>query len=143
MESPADPISTAILTACFAFFGGCGLLLVTELLVKPYVEHQQVIGEICYRLIFNENVIASASPEMTRDIPISKEVREMAARLRASVASFPPVVRWLPFIIRPDDVLEASRCLIGISNGMLTEQKDFEFIGKSLEKAKNLLRIPS
>jgi hypothetical protein len=80
---------------------------------------------------------------MARDIPISEEVREMASRLRASVASFPRFTRRLPLIIRPDDVLEASRCLIGISNGMLTEQKDFEFIGKSLEKAKNLLRIPS
>lgn len=77
---------------------------------------------------------------MARDIPISEEVREMASRLRASVASFPRFARRLPLIIRPEDVLEASRCLIGISNGMLA---DFEFMRQNLEKAKELLKIPS
>jgi hypothetical protein len=89
----SDQILTAFYTACLTLVGGCGLLLVTELLVKPYVEYRRIIGEVAYKLVLNANIIASASPKMERDIVIAQELRELAARLRASIASFPEPVR--------------------------------------------------
>jgi hypothetical protein len=75
---------------------------------------------------------------MERDIAIANELRELAAQLRASIARFPESARFLPV----NDILEASRCLIGLSNAMLTEKKDHDFILKSLEGVERLLKIP-
>ena len=129
----------AFLTAGLTLLGGCGLLLVTELLVKPYVEYRRTIGEVTFKLVCKANIIGSAPPEMGRDIVIAGELRELAARLRASIASFPaPMRRFLPV----NNILEASRCLIGLSNSMLNEKKDYNFIAKNLEGVERLLKIP-
>ena len=75
----------------------------------------RTIGEVTFKLVYKANIISSAPPEMERDIVIAEELRELAARLRAAIASFPtPMRRFLPV----NDILEASRCLIGLSNAL-------------------------
>ena len=80
---------------------------------------------------------------MERDIVIAQELRELAARLRASIASFPgPMPRGRRFFLPVDNILEASRCLIGLSNAVLNENKDYDFILKNLQGIEPLLKIP-
>jgi hypothetical protein len=138
----SDQFLTAFLTTCLTLLGGCGILLITELLVKPYVEYRRIIGQIAFKLVLNANIIASAPPQMERDIAIAEELRKLAARLRASIASFPEPVRQGRRFLPVNDILEASRCLIGLSNAMLNENKDYDFIAKNLEGVERLLKIP-
>ena len=142
-----------VLTACLTLLGG-GVLYVfsqflSELIIKPYIEFRRVLSEITFRIILYLNLIVSGHPDDDFDQHqrISRKVRELSARLRASVTSLPipflipSLLRGLGLIPCEKQIQEASSLLIRISNDMLRRDKNYDRIYEDLSKIGSLLRI--
>ena len=143
-----DTLFKIVVTACLTLLGGCALYLfaqtITELLVKPYLEYRRVLSDIIFKLVFYANIIKainSAPPELERDGRISLEMRELSARLRAAVTGLPPLIQSVHLIPSHEDIKKAAECLIGVSNAMMSQDKDYVLINQDIQEAARLLRI--
>jgi hypothetical protein len=157
----SDQILIAFFTACLTLLGGCGLLLLSELFVRPYVAYKSVLGEVTFKLIFYANYISSSLPNadtlkpdadpakveayFAKHLEASNAIREMAARLRAALVAypFPELVHKLRLIPSPKDIDDAAGLLILISTETMNSyNKDFAIIRDAYAQVAKKLGIP-
>ena len=156
----ADPVAQAsslltpellkiALTASFTLIGGCVLYLfsqsITKIVVEPYVEYRKVLGEITFKLVVDKARIVSgrAADEPDEHRRISQEIRELSARLRASITAVPfiSILRKLGLVEPHKNIEEAAGFLIRISNLMLESNKNYDLIYKDFQQIGVVLSI--
>jgi hypothetical protein len=112
-----------LLTAGLTVFGGAVVLVVGQIVqrfyLEPIQEQRRIIGEIAYALTYDANVV--------RELVVEERAEETAARLRRLASSLRATVRTIPYyaffarrgsVPPADNVMRASRELIGWSNGL-------------------------
>jgi|SRR5215212_4524461 len=112
-----------LLTAGLTVFGGAVVLVVGQIIqrfyLEPIQEQRKIIGEIAYALIYDANVVRELFDE-ERANETATRLRRLASSLRATVRTIPSYgffsrQGWVP---PADNVMRASRELIGWSNGL-------------------------
>ncbi|RED57186.1 hypothetical protein DFP95_111100 [Cohnella lupini] len=123
-------MQNSIITASFTILGGIIIFIVSQLFLKivlePLAEFKKLKGKITFALIYHANVYSSPRPltEMTRqDEPItnaSKDFRTLASELLGyyQQLSCKRIVIRFKAIPNRENINDASRCLIGLANGL-------------------------
>jgi hypothetical protein len=148
-----SPMNAVFLTALLGFVGGCAAVVFSKLIIDPYLEYRGVLKAISRALIFHAGLIVSA-PFPKRDdlkwsrdeyekareehLSVSREVRELAARLKAPVTL---VLRFLRLVPPRETLNNAAGRLIRISNSILQTDKKFEWIFQDMVEVGVLLKI--
>ena len=114
-----------ILTSCLTILGGLLIYvvgqLVSQLFIDPITSLRKAVGEVADTVIFYANIYANPGvvPKETAD-EAAEALRQKAALLRVRAHAIPWY--WLPRLIRlvpsHKEIHEASRSLIGLSNGV-------------------------
>jgi hypothetical protein len=85
----------AVLTAALTLIGGSVLFLfsqlITEGVIKPYIEYRRLLADITYTLVYRGNIIVSAPAGSMPDehSEVSAKLRQLAAQLRSSITALP------------------------------------------------------
>jgi len=147
-----SPATQVALTAALTLIGGCVLFLfsqvITEGVIKPYIEYRKILADITYTLVYHGNIIVSAPAGSQPDAhtEISAKLRELSARLRSSITALPfhSLLRALRLIPPQGRILDAAGRLIRISNRLLeTKDKKHDEIFKDMAAVGLLLSIDS
>jgi hypothetical protein len=143
-------LTQAILTSVLTLFGACLLFLLSQFIaegiIKPYVEYRKVLADITYTLIYHANIIVSAPAGSKREehAEISEKLRQLSARLRASITALPfqDLLRLLQLIPPQSSIQDAAGRLIRISNRLLqTEEKKHDEICQEMNAIGAILDI--
>ena len=118
-------LCTILLTSCLTVLTGTTLFvigqIVSKFLIEPILEQRRVIGEIAYSLIFYARDYTSPGlGKRDRMDEASEVLRQHASQLRARTHAIPWYGFWalLRRVRKYEDVLEASKRLIGLSNSI-------------------------
>jgi hypothetical protein len=119
-------LATALL-AVGAFVGGQAVL---RFVVEPIQEQRRLIGEIAHALLFYANAyhleqLSKPDERRTKELDEARTtLRELAGRLQASLWTVPAydTLARIGCVRRKEDVLTASRELVGWSNGLYGER---------------------
>jgi len=122
----------AVLSACLTLLGGLFVFISTQIILKiviePLAEFRKVKGRINTSLIFHANIymnpihLSEDTNHKNRADSVSHELRTLASELMAcyQMLSCKRPLEWLYVIPKRDDIHDASRHLIGLSNGIYT-----------------------
>jgi len=139
-------IETILWTAAATLIGGCLLYFLThvvsDLVIKPYIEFRKLLGEISFHLVYHANVLtnppSAAGEERFREA--TDTIRKLSASLRATSAALPgykllSIIRAVP---TRKTIHEAGRLLIRISNSGGVDDKvrifeDIQEVGRLLK----------
>jgi len=128
----------------------CALLVISQLvsegLIKPYVEYRKVLADISYTLIYYAPLIVTASVHSKRDeqAEISEKLRQLSARLRSAITALPfhELMRLLQLVPPQERIQDAAARLVRVSNLLLeTEQKRHDEIRQDMAAIGALLQI--
>jgi hypothetical protein len=130
---------TAGLTVFAGFVVFVGGQIVQRFILEPIQEQRRVIGEIASALLYHDNVgrytmrdTRESEAWVDRD-GIAANLRKLAGELRKTRATIPAysVLEQTPWVPRTENVMKASKGLVGWSNAVLeasegtsTEHKD-------------------
>jgi len=146
----ASAVTQAALTAALTLIGGCVLFLfsqlITEGIIKPYIEYRKALARITHTFVYYKNIIVSAPPDAQRQQQdqISSELRDHCAALRSSVTALPfhRLLRLLRLIPPQSRILDAAGHMIRISNRLLdTQDKKYDEIVQDMIAVGELLDI--
>jgi hypothetical protein len=141
-----------ILTALLTLFGGCVLFLfsqlITEGIIKPYIEYRKILADITYTLVYHANVIVSAPAKSKpyEHARIAEKLRELSAQLRSAITALPfqELLRRLQLIPSQKCVRDAASRLIRISSRLIQAQaagKKHDEIQQDMTAIGDLLQI--
>jgi hypothetical protein len=147
----------AVLTASLTILGGVFVFVITQIVLKiviqPFAEFRKVKGRINTSLIFHANVYMNPI-HLSEDVNhknradiTSNEFRILASELMASyqMLTCKHLLIWLGIIPNREKIHDASRHLIGLSNGIYTYSSYAEYKHDERKKndssAKELARI--
>jgi hypothetical protein len=124
MDWRMDNLTQILLTASVTLIGGCLLYFMThvvsDLLIKPYLEYRKILAEISYTLVFYSNLLTNKrrSDNSDKFDEATTTVRGLAAKLRASCAALPAyrMLRIMRCVQSRQELHEAAGLLIRISN---------------------------
>jgi hypothetical protein len=146
-------VNAIILTAVLGVVGGCAAVVFSKLIIDPYLEYRGVLKEISHALIFHAGLIVSApfpardDSKWSRDnyekareehLTVSRKIRDLAARLKASVT---PSLRFFRLVPAKRNLDDAAGRLIRISNAVLQSDKKFDWIYEDMKAVGLLLKI--
>jgi hypothetical protein len=136
-----------LLTAAATLFGGCLLYFLThvisDLVIKPYIEFRKLLGEISYNLVYYANVLTNppdtAGEERFREA--TDTIRRLSASLRAAAAGLPEyrllaITRSVP---SRKTIHTAGGLLIRISNS--GNVRDKVMVHDDIKEVGHLLKI--
>ena len=137
---------TAVLTLIGVFLAFLVSQIASEGVIRPYVEYRKVLSEISYALIYYANLIVSTPAHSKRDeqSEILERLRQLSARLRASITALPfhEVMRMFRLVPTQDRIQGAAARLVRIANLLLeTEQKRVDEIRQDMAAIGELLQI--
>jgi hypothetical protein len=143
------PLEQSALTACLTLLGGCLLYVFSQFISKaildPYLHYLNLRSDITYKLVYYCNIIVSGSYKQSpdRSLEAAKAIRDISARLRASVVSypFPDLLQEWKLVHDPSIIDQAAGLLIRISNCMVEEPKKYDLIYEDYMKVAELLGI--
>lgn len=103
--------------------------IIMECYVKPLQEYHRIKAEVSYLLVLYANVFMN--PEIidrNNDIQFTLEEKERRKRagneLREAAAKIVGFKQQKPFFVKKDNIEEASKNLIGLSNSLYVFKKD-------------------
>jgi len=114
-----------VLTSAFTILGGIAVIVGGQIIIKFFIEpiHEQskIVGEIAESLIFYARLYSnpgSGKPEEMYEA--AKDLRQLASQLIATTHAIRGYKFWQSrrIVRHRDDVTEASRNLIGLSNSI-------------------------
>lgn len=129
----------AVLSACLTLLGGIFVFIATQIILKiviePLADFRKVKGRINALLIFHANVymnpihLSEDTSHKSRANLVSNELRTLASELMAcyQLLSCKRLLVWLHLIPKREDIHDASRHLIRLSNGIYTNSTYSEY----------------
>lgn len=97
--------------------------IIMECYIKPLQEYHKIKSEISYLLIFYANVFSNPISRKEKE-NMKKEGKELYSeatrKLREAAARLEGFKQQKPFFVRKDNIEEAARGLIGLSNGLFS-----------------------
>ncbi len=116
-----------ILTSVLTIIGGvtifCFSQLALKLIIEPIVELNKCRGEICHLLILKRNLYLNPSTLTLSEgetLELSKDIRKLGAKLLSIKTTLRcnKFFSKLNFSIKEENILEAHKSLIGLSNAI-------------------------
>lgn len=113
-----------VLTSSLTILGGISVFvvgqIVSKFLIEPIHEQSKIIGKIADSLIFYANLYSNPGSNIPREESdeASRTIRQQASQLMAKSHAVRWYRLWQFFRVVPryDDIVEASKNLIGLSN---------------------------
>ncbi len=113
--------------------------IIEALCVNPIISYRKVIGEISYQLVFYAREYTSPSLKPKTYEEAAQKFRESASRLQTYFNPISWMHLW--FIPSVEEVDEATKNLIGLSNGMPPKNGDGIQNSKRAKIIRKMLRI--
>lgn len=122
----------------------CETLL--KLVIEPVQEMRRTLGQVAHVLIERATFIGNPGLQNEEKIhSVSDEIRALSARLQSHLYLIPlyPFTSWVFRLPSRNVVLECSRNLIGLSNGLYSDRegKTIEANGKRVDRIRDALSI--
>ena len=134
-----------VLLAVFGFFGG----LIFTHVQKPLTEYRKTLTDISQLMLRSVHVLFEKRDKNEQASPEAKKLydalRSLHARLVSSSDGIPrfarPVLRMLGLLRSREQINEGARMLIGISNQVITADKDLPHLHTLIDRLGKALGI--
>ncbi|MES1977219.1 MAG: hypothetical protein V4451_04235 [Pseudomonadota bacterium] len=126
-----DDFTKILLTSALTALGAITVFVISQLLgklvIEPIQEFKKLLGELRYALVFHAPAAVTPVGDRASEDMAAEAFRRLACELLSKLESVPFYDFWsnisAGFLPRRNDVIEVSKCLIGLSNSVHQENR--------------------